>query len=150
MMDTVLQERLQVMRTALEGYWAAWAEERGRPEAATGATMCRFTAAFLVLVLGWPWRVAGGDEYADDDQGGYFDGKEWHAHYWVTDGHRILDLTANQFGGPPIVLTSVGDPRYVENYEREVLEDAMPHVAARAEQWASDFSKKHCSFSVSS
>jgi hypothetical protein len=141
MTDAELHPRLIVLRTALEGYWAAWAEEKGRPEAASGATMCRFTAAFLVELLGWPWRVAGGDDYGDDNLGGFFDGTEWHAHYWVTDGLRIIDLTANQFGGPPIVLTNVNDARYSENYEQEDLEDALPHVAVRATQWADDFSR---------
>ena len=43
------------------------------------------------------------DQYVGN--GGFFDGVVWRAHYWVTDGKRIVDLTANQFGAAPIVVT---------------------------------------------
>lgn len=139
MTDNALQNQLVLTRKALEGYWSAWAVERNRPEAASGATMCRFTAAFLVLVLGWRWTVEGGEPNYPGESAGFFDGKAWHAHYWVTDGERIVDLTANQFGAAPIIVTSAADERYQENYSYDELADALHHVKTRAQQWAVDF-----------
>jgi hypothetical protein len=143
MTDSELQGQLVVLRAALEGYWAAWAEEKGRPEAATGATLCRFTAAFLVRMLKGRWRVKGGEAYLPGDAAGFFDGKNWHGHYWVTDGQRIVDLTANQFGADPIVITTANDPRYCENYSSRELIEVLQHVAVRARRWSTDFNAKH-------
>jgi hypothetical protein len=139
MTDNALYDQLVLARNALEGYWSAWAVERNRPDAASGATMCRFTAAFLVLVLGWRWRVVGGAPNYPGEPTGFFDGKAWHAHYWVTDGERIVDLTANQFGAVPLIVTSADDERYRENYSYEELADALHHVRSRAQQWAEEF-----------
>lgn len=101
--------------------------------------MCRFTAAFLVLVLGWDWTVEGGEPSYPGEQAGFFDGKTWHAHYWVTDGERIVDLTANQFGAEPLIVTSADDERYQENYSYDELAEALHHVNSRARQWAEEF-----------
>jgi hypothetical protein len=144
--DNELLSRLKLLRGALVGYWAAWAEEKGRPDAASGSTMCRFTAVFLVRVLGWPWRIEGGEPFAPGDASGFFDGTGWQAHYWVADGKRIVDLTAHQFGASPIVITTVGDPRYSENYSEEELEAAVHHVTVRARHWAADFQRRHTTF----
>lgn len=134
--EAALLKRLTVLRSALEGFWADWALERAHPTAATGATMCRFTSAFLAMELDGPWRIAGGESGRQDgDEAGFFDGENWHAHYWVTDGLQIVDLTANQFGAEPII-TTVDDLRYVENYTRVEIEDALQHVADSVDQWA--------------
>lgn len=136
MTEVELGAVLTVLRTALEGYWAAWAKEKNRPEVATGATMCRFTAPFLVRILGKKWYVAGGQANFAGDPAGFFDGKKWHGHYWVTDGERIVDLTAHQFGAEPIVLTTSADPRYSANYTKGELREAQQHVSIRARKWA--------------
>jgi hypothetical protein len=142
MTDNALLDQLAGARMALEGYWAAWAVERNRPDAASGATMCRFTSAFLVLVLGWQWEMSGGEPTYPGETAGFFDGEAWHAHYWVTDGERIVDLTANQFGQAPIIVTSTADERYSENCSEDELGEALYHVMQRARQWADDFTSK--------
>jgi hypothetical protein len=139
MVDIKLVAELVSLRAALENYWSAWAIERGRPEAASGKTMCRFTASFLVEVLDGPWRVAGGAPLKEGDAAGYFDGATWHPHYWVTDGQRIVDLCATQFGGTDIILASCDDDRFAANYTPEELAEALEHVSDRTEQWAFDY-----------
>jgi hypothetical protein len=142
MTDTELKERLPVLRKALERFWAEWALEKGRPAAATGATMCRFTALFLEKMLGRPFEVMGGAPLFEGDAAGYFDGAQWHGHYWVTDGERIVDLTADQFGAEPVVLVRDPDVRYEANYTEEELEDALQHVRLRAGDWARRFRRQ--------
>lgn len=127
--------QLVLLRQALEGFWQQWAQEKNRPEAASGATMCRYTAVFVSDLLGWGWRVKGGAPHYDGEAGGYFDGVTWHPHYWVSDGYCVVDLTADQFGGERITVTTVSDPRYQENYSPEELEEALSHVEDRVESW---------------
>lgn len=141
-----LQHQLAMARSALEGYWAAWAIERKLPDAATGATMCRFTSAFLVLILGNEWWVTGGEPYGAGERAGFFDGSNWHAHYWITDGELIVDLTANQFGAPSIVVTTAEDLRYSENCSDGELSESLLHVQDRANEWAILFKDQHGSF----
>jgi len=146
MSDDDIKAALPVLRAALERHWSAWATEKNRPQAATGASMCRYTAVFLVHVLGWPWQVRGGDPYFEGHQAGFFDGTRWQAHYWVTDGKRVVDLTADQFGAEALILTHVDDPRYGDDYSEEELSDALEHVTARAANWARDFALQNPGF----
>jgi hypothetical protein len=134
-----LRPQLERLREVLKSFWARWAEEKGRPEAATGATMCRFTSGFLSEVLGWNWRVQGGDPNHYGEDAGFFDGTTWQGHYWVSDGQRIVDLTANQFGAEEIVITSVDDPRYRVNYTPAELADALYEVEDRVEDWLDEY-----------
>ncbi len=103
---------------------------------------CRGVAAGIAVILAeaYPdcfWRVAGGFgiEYgteAASDLAGFVDGEcfpggmidaagEWHGHFWVTGGDPesdeglIVDLSADQFGHDPVVVTQIEDPRYREN-----------------------------------
>lgn len=134
-----LMERLVHLRTELKGFWQQWADEKKLPFAANGKTMCRFTSAFLSDVLGWEWRVAGGDPTYKGDKAGFFDGDTWQGHYWVTNGRQIIDLTANQFGAEEIVVTTVDDPRYRANYTPMELDNAMCEVEDRVDEWLGEY-----------
>jgi hypothetical protein len=43
---------------------------------------------------------------------GYFQDDEWQTHAWVLAGNWILDLTADQFGGPDVLIAAADDARY--------------------------------------
>ena len=58
---------------------------------------------------------------------GYFDGSGWRGHAWVIVGQRIVDVTADQFGDPPVVVTSASDARYAEGPDLALAE----HKASR-------------------
>lgn len=142
MTDHELRTRLTILRAQLVDHWAAYAIERHKPWTADGSSMCKFTSAFLELVLGQPWRYTGGESRYDHEENeffdlaGFFDGKRWESHNWVTDGKRIVDLTAHQFGADDIIITSASDPRYRENFSRQELREGKKHVINRARQWA--------------
>lgn len=103
---------------------------------------CRGVAAGVAVILAerYPhcfWRVAGGFgiEYGDaaspdlaefiDEEffpGGMINAAdEWHGHFWVTGGDPdsdeglVVDLSADQFGHDPVIVTQIEDPRYREN-----------------------------------
>lgn len=141
MTDNELAVKLVALRPVLEAFWAQWAEERGMPAAATGASMCRFTSAFLSDVLGWEWKVEGGYAQHPGEAAGFFDGVAWHGHYWVTDGRRVVDLTANQFGAEAILVTTVEDARYRANYSPAEVADALYYVEDRVEEWLGEYYK---------
>lgn len=91
------------------------------------------------------WKVAGGhprNAYEQSYPNGTFrnqewwqdggmwaaDRKKWDGHYWVEgvlDDQRILvDLTADQFGWPPVIVTSASDTRYNGNFsEAKIAKD---------------------------
>jgi hypothetical protein len=142
-MTESLETRLVHLRSVLKGHWQSWAEEKGWPFVANGATMCRFTAAFLSDVLGWEWRAAGGDPTYKGDKAGFFDGETWHGHFWVTNGRQIIDLTANQFGAEEIVLTTVDDSRYRANYTQMELDNALYEVEDRVDEWLGAYYAAH-------
>ncbi len=57
-----------------------------------------------------------------DGVSGYFDGSAWRGHYWleVTSRHRgawVVDITADQFGGPGVVVLPL--PASLERYRPE-------------------------------
>lgn len=132
-------EKLVELRKVLQGLWARWGEEKGMAFVTNGATMCRFTSAFLSDVLGWEWRVAGGDPKYRGDEAGFFDGQMWQGHYWVTNGQQIIDLTANQFGADEIVVTSMEDPRYRANFTPREVDNALCEVEDRVDEWLNEY-----------
>lgn len=66
------------------------------------------------------WRVAGGRPTARTPRGGFFDATGTsHPHLWVEGRRRgaqiLVDLTADQFGGPPVVVEEGDSPAYLAN-----------------------------------
>jgi hypothetical protein len=134
-----LTQRLRAIRLQLVPHWTEWAQRKNRPEAADGKGLCRYTAVALSKILGKEWKVAGGEALVHGHPGGFFDGLEWHGHYWVTNGRHILDITANQFGAPDVIVTEAGDVRYHKNYTQEELSEHIVHVRVQAIRWARTF-----------
>jgi len=53
-----------------------------------------------------------------DSACGYYSGLRWHGHAWVVvTGNTIVDITADQFGCAPVVITTVDDARYVASVD---------------------------------
>jgi hypothetical protein len=50
-------------------------------------------------------------------------GAGWHHHAWVVSGGFIVDITADQFGAPPVVVIAAADARY-----RPGRDPAWPHA----------------------
>jgi len=160
---SVDMETLRMVRNFLEPLWGAWKTSRrsgweNRERVALG--MCRFTAAFLKPILdemtGHKWSVVAGfadfhlldpgwDKKngrpatafaAEDGVGGMIDKNgKWHDHYWLTDGATIIDLTADQFGWEPVIVTPVTDDRYLVNWKPSMVKQHLKDVSQRAAEW---------------
>ena len=102
------------------------------------AGMCGFTSAFLVRALqmldGGTWRVEGGRPLAG---GGLTcaSGRQ-RGHFWAaSEDGIIVDLTADQFGLPTVLVTTVRDARYCNTFTQPEIEGHLPKVESVAECW---------------
>jgi hypothetical protein len=141
------------VRAFLEPRWDAVheANEKVPPDGKPPARdMCRLSSAFLQRVLeeevpGEDWTVVGGDPLPGGDvdpecgtPGGCRDWSkgEWHGHYWVVGGGSglVVDVTADQFGGEPVLVTE-DDSRHRKNYHQDAVEERVREVRWRVSQW---------------
>lgn len=125
-------------REAWEPIWPVWRLTGGCPEgAAPSHEACVVTSFAIEAVLTYlvpecRWRVAGGRPTTRTPHGGYRDPSGVaQPHLWVVGRRRgespwIVDLTADQFGGPPVVATQEGG-HYHANATRSVLERYRLH-----------------------
>lgn len=102
------------VRRFLEGLWPEWHVLRGRalPDPLSLGT-CQTTSLFLATVLrehGFDAAVAQGN--APGATEGYLHDGIWHGHAWVECGGWIVDICADQYGGPPVSISPSDDPRY--------------------------------------
>ncbi|WP_336799455.1 hypothetical protein [Kaistia sp. MMO-174] len=120
------------VRTFLEPAWRHWQPGAKPPSKNT----CGRSSLFLERVLrheGYEARWTNGiPRLAEDapDLGpfGFFDGTRWESHAWIECDGFIVDVTADQFGAPPVLVTPATDPRY----GARTLDTASPEaVAAR-------------------
>lgn len=116
--------RLVAIATAARGFlesvWPRWHAAHGVSPRPPSTATCGRSSLFLVRVLdelgiaarwtnGTPRHVEGGPEIGPL---GFFDGQRWRAHAWVASGPFILDVTADQFGAPPVLVVPADDARY--------------------------------------
>lgn len=133
-------------RCFIEPFWDKWHAARGsdKPDVASRHT-CGRTSLFLVKALGhegiaarWVSGVPRLTEHGPDvGPYGFFAGSRWESHAWAHCGAWIIDITADQFGADPVIVTPFDDqryraggrdtalPAYVEARHRAV-EDAWP------------------------
>lgn len=109
-------------RQFIEPVWHHWHQSRCRTVPnPTSRYTCGRTSLFLRDVLrheghhaewmsGTPYARGSG---APDAACGFYSGTRWEGHAWVISGDTIIDITADQFGGDPVLITSVSDTRYV-------------------------------------
>jgi hypothetical protein len=108
-------------RAFLKPAWVRWQHAHGEPIAEVlSSNTCGRSSLFLRNVLraeGFPAEWANGTPRLSEDGPdigpfGFFTGHRWESHAWVVSGDLILDITADQFGAPPVIVTSVSDERY--------------------------------------
>jgi hypothetical protein len=104
------------VRAFLEPAWRRW--QPGVEPASTNT--CGRSSLFLQRVLadhgcvavwanGVPRLNEGGPDLGPF---GFFTGLRWESHAWVECDGFIVDVTADQFGAPPVIVTPASDPRY--------------------------------------
>jgi len=85
-----------------------------------------------------------GGSGAPDTACGFYSGARWEGHAWVISGEIIVDITADQFGGDPVVITSVSDARYVGSIDLadpDAIKARREAVAALWPDWMAFRSK---------
>lgn len=129
------------LRPFLEDCWRAWKVSIGNPADAferLSAGMCGFTSSFMAGVLndmvGGEWTLAGGRPLSG---GGVRSACGAQAgHFWTVSADGVIvDLTADQFGLPTVVVTTERDPRYQQTFTREEIEAHLPKVEGIAAEW---------------
>jgi hypothetical protein len=108
-------------RAFLDPIWPGWHQARGLEAPAIPSThTCGRSSLFLIQVLreeGFPSAWVNGIPRLGEGQPelgpyGFFSGVRWEGHTWVEYGNWIIDITADQFGGAPVIVSSINDPRY--------------------------------------
>jgi hypothetical protein len=148
-----LEETAREIRAFLEERWSEWRAARGIPDPdPVSRNMCRLSAALLAPALeerhGGGWRVAGGCGEEGGDLGEYdtrafpggmvsLEDGHWHGHYWAWSRGLglVVDVTADQFGHPGIVVTREDDPRYRRNYLQRAVDSHLRHVSRSRAAW---------------
>ena len=114
MVESRLSELTWEVRRFLEPRWDEWHRKEGSPVLATPSQgTCGRSSLFLCRVLllnGYKAEFAAGDP--TEGRKGFHAPGGWKGHAWVQSSRLILDVTADQFGMPPVVITPAEDPRY--------------------------------------
>jgi hypothetical protein len=115
--------------------------------------MCRYSCLFLKKVLQehhfGEWRIILGEPSLETEgtaqgQYGYQSEKgNWHDHAWLIKKNLIIDITADQFGGPIIYYGGKDTPCYKANIitEADVLLKTMS-LQSRVDRWLEDWSRQ--------
>lgn len=129
------------LRPFLERMWQEWKAFQGRPLdpfETVSAGMCGFTSAFLAHALealeGGIWKVSGGRPLAG---GGITctSGRQ-NGHFWVeSEDGVIVDLTADQFGLPAVIVTTSKDPRFSNTFTSQEIDNHLPKIEGVALYW---------------
>ena len=104
-------------RVFLEPHWAAWHSKSGSLEGRRTMSdgTCGRSSQFLRELLkaeGYDAELVFGSPVECDC--GYLSEAGWRGHGWVVVAEPacLIDLTADQFGAPPVIITAPDDPRY--------------------------------------
>jgi len=135
------------VRTFLLPHWRRWHEAWG-PPAPTMLSQWTCVRSSLLLVRalerqGIPVALRSGQpvvEAANDAGGNYglLTVGGWAGHAWVEAAGFVIDITADQFGHAPVLVTSVDDPAYRHADEGpHQLKPTLAGVAAVDEIWTS-------------
>lgn len=156
-----IQRIASAARLFIEPVWQHWHQSRGHTVShPMSRYTCGRTSLFLRDVLrheGHPAEWMSGTPYAGgscapDTACGFYSGTRWEGHAWVISGKIIVDITADQFGDNPIVMTSISDTRYVSSIDLAdpaAIKARREAVAALWPEWMafrSTFDPSHNSY----
>ncbi len=114
--DTQLFELARKARAFLEPHWMKWHDLAGEPPPAIlSAGVCGRSSLFLQRALcseGFDAMWRSGAPSTAKPGAGFLGSDGWIGHAWVECDGSILDITADQFGLAPVLITPSGDPRY--------------------------------------
>jgi hypothetical protein len=103
----------------LQPHWERWHREWGPPFPNVASQWtCTRSAAFLAFALKEDGLAAfftsgrPGSNAVDGDGCGFRTADRWEGHAWVICGRHIVDITADQFGQAPVLISGASDQRY--------------------------------------
>lgn len=105
------------VRAFLEPHWAVWHRRAGSPggRRTLSEGTCGRSSRFLYELLRSK-GVSAETEFGSpvECDCGFFTERGWKGHGWVLchAPECIIDLTADQFGAAPVIVTAPDDPRY--------------------------------------
>lgn len=134
------------VRHFLEPHWLAAHEGWGEIPDPLSRWMCRYSSIFLATLLRElegqeTWSIVGGrppkslNATAAGEFGMLACDDTWNDHCWVTGRGLIIDLTADQFGHAPVIVTASSDPRYRANLTEDDMAQAFQKLQRRSTPW---------------
>ncbi len=107
--------------------------------------MCRYSSLFLTHVLlehklpcqivaGRPQQSANGGSDAGIWANGIWNDHCW-VHCWLEHQQFILDVTADQFGYDPVIVSDALDQRYQANLSEQDMAPALAKLSRRPLAW---------------
>lgn len=134
-MADAIRKRIELVagqvRRFLEPQWEEWHRHEGSPSLLTPSQgTCGRSSLFLQEALRAEGLIAEfvAGSPSEGQQGYWLDGA-WHGHAWVEVDGWIVDVTADQFGAPPVVVTPVGARCY-----RAGVDASEPQFLARRQK----------------
>jgi len=107
--------------------------------------MCRSTSIFLAEVfrqqLGSVWQLVGGrpsqhhDATPEGAVGIFATNGTWNDHCWLEGNGLVVDITADQFGYPTVIITAASDVRYQANVSEQDMEEQLLKLRHRPMAW---------------
>lgn len=144
----------ETARSSWEGPWMLWKAIAGYPDLdAPPATDACIPTAFALRDVLWKmipeysWKAVGGRPTKRTPAGGFRDRTGVsHPHLWV-EGRRtgdlvIVDITADQFGAPPIIVHEGLSPIHTANNTPRLLKRFAEHEAPTIEFLVTIFDQK--------
>jgi len=124
----------------MEPVWDDWlAAEPWRRGATPSAGACGRTSLFVRDALRregydavWSNGVPRLSETSQIGDFGFLVQGRWESHAWVTCHGWIVDITADQFGALPVIVTPAFDPRYASNNLDTADEESVARRKATA------------------
>ncbi len=68
-----------------------------------------------------------------EDGQGYNNGKGWQNHAWAEAEGFVLCVTGDQFGGRPVIVTPIGDPRFLAS--NQTSNPYLPYIGETVDGW---------------
>ncbi|SOC27253.1 hypothetical protein [Thalassospira xiamenensis] len=157
------------LRNFFEPHWEDWRLEKAAwmgnsyreklnlSEIPISHNMCRLTCASAATILASKDIIAivkGGEPVLDyqldgsaicTSSGGMETATgEWRGHYWLEIPllSLILDITGDQFGWEPVIVTDTSDPRYAANFTNPEISEALMYVEMTSEKWAGQWQEE--------
>jgi hypothetical protein len=145
--ENSLEVFLQDVRRFLEPIWVkthkSWDDEP-MPDPPS-KYMCRYSCLFLQQLLqqyGYgQWSIELGRPPSPDLNGtkegkfGYYAKDGWYDHAWLVKDGVIIDITADQYGDAPIIISSITSSKYNANLSEDNAAMDLKKLKKRAVSW---------------